>query len=290
MKIILLGGYGQLGREWQRFIARSNQDIELRAYSSGELDITDFDKTRKEIRDQKPDIVINCAAYTGVDQAEKEQKRAHLVNAVAVEKLALVCQNVECKLVHYSTDYVFPGRKKDKKENPSGYPEDYPADPVNWYGQTKWEGEEAIRQVSGNHLVIRISWLCGQYGKNFVKTMLNAGKERDHLKVVNDQWGSPAFAENVVENTFVLLKAGKEGTYHITSNGLTTWYDIAGSIFEFEDIEVELNAVTSKEYPTEAKRPFFSKLDTRKIQLVPGIVLEDWEEGLRKLLDRLENR
>lgn len=290
MKIILLGGYGQLGREWQRFIARSNQDIDLRAYSSEELDITDFDKTRKEIRDQQPDIVINCAAYTAVDQAEKEQKRAHLVNAVAVEKLALICQNVECKLVHYSTDYVFPGRKEDKKENPAGYPEDYPADPVNWYGQTKWEGEEAIRKAAGNHLVIRISWLCGQYGNNFVKTMLDAGKERDQLKVVKDQWGSPTFAENVVENTFALLKAGKEGTYHITSNGLTTWYDMAGAIFEFKDIKVALNAVTSKEYPTEAKRPFFSKLDTQKIQQVPGIVLEDWEEGLRKLLDRLENR
>lgn len=290
MKIILLGANGQLGKEWQHFFRQQNQEIKVTSYNSRELDITNYDKVADEIENQQPEVVINCAAYTSVDTAEKEKEKAIKVNAGAVEQLAKTCVEVGCKLVHYSTDYVFPGTKEDKENNHGGYAEEHPAHPINWYGKSKWEGEEAIRHTCSNYLIVRVAWLCGQFGSNFVTTMLKAGKERDRLSVVNDQWGSPSYAENVVKNTFALLKAGKKGTFHVTSNGLITWYDLADAIFRLKNIEVELNAVTSDEYPTEANRPFFSKLSTRKIQSVPGVLLEDWKTGLKKLLDRLENR
>ncbi len=290
MKIILLGASGQLGSEWQFFFRHHDRNLNVISYNSRGLDITNFDKMADEIGNQQPDVVINCAAYTNVDRAEKEKEKAMKINAGAVSQLAQICLEAGSRLVHFSTDYVFPGISEDKVRFPRGYAEGHPADPVNWYGHTKWEGEQAIRDTGGNYLIIRISWLCGRFGSNFITTMLKAGKERDQLSVVNDQWGTPSFAENVVKNTFALLEADKKGTFHITSDGLITWYDLAAAIFRLKDIEVELNAVTSDEYATGAKRPFFSKLNTGKIRSVPGVVLEDWEEGLRKLLDQFRNR
>lgn len=290
MKIILLGASGQLGREWQYFFSQKNNDIVLLPYTSQQLDITHFDKVDREIKEQQPDVVINCAAYTKVDEAEEKRQLARKVNAEAVRHLAEICRDITCKLIHYSTDYVFPGRKRDRERNPEGYPEDYPVDPINWYGQTKWEGEEAVRGTLNDYLILRVSWLCGQFGNNFVRTMLKFGRERNHLKVVNDQWGSPTFTENVVRNTFVLIESGQTGTFHVTTTGLITWYDLAKTIFEIKEISIDLNTVTSDEFPTEAKRPFFSKLSTKKIEAVPDIVLRDWKTGLERLLHQLENR
>ncbi|MDZ7683224.1 MAG: NAD(P)-dependent oxidoreductase [Fodinibius sp.] len=157
-----------------------------------------------------------------------------------------------------------PGRKADREAYPDGYPEDAPADPINTYGRTKWEGEQAIRSATDDYLILRLSWVCGQFGGNFVKTMLKLGRERDDLQVVNDQWGSPTFAENVVQNTLALLQADRKGTFNITSGGLITWYDLARAIFELSDIDVAVEAVDSDAFPTKADRPFFSKLGTEK--------------------------
>lgn len=288
MKIILLGATGQLGQEWQHYLRQQNQDIKLVSYNSGELDITNTEKMDNEVRRQQPDVVINCAAYTRVDLAEEEQEKAMEVNADAVEQLAQICHEAGSKLVHFSTDYIFPGIAEDKEKFPHGYVEDHTADPVNWYGKTKWEGEQAIRRICDNHLIIRISWLCGRFGSNFITAILKAGKERDKLSVVNDQWGSPSFAENVVENSFTLLKTNKKGTFHVTSEGLITWYDFAQAIFKRMDMSVELNAVSSEEYPTDAKRPSFSKLDTHKIKMIPGTLLQDWRTGLHRVLGQLK--
>ncbi|MDZ7657744.1 dTDP-4-dehydrorhamnose reductase [Fodinibius sp.] len=288
MKAILLGASGQLGREWQRIINRDYSDeIALLSYTSSDLDITHYQEVSDEFRDQKPDVVINCAAFTDVDGAEDHKKLARKVNMEAPLYLAELSQQLEFKLVHYSTDYVFPGTKLNKREFPEGYPEDHPADPVNWYGKTKWEGEQAIRQTAENHLIIRVSWLCGQFGSNFVKTMIRLAQERDELQVVNDQWGSPAFAENVVRNCLTLLENGHRGTYHITSDGLITWYDLAREIFDQASMDVEIEPVDSDAFPTKAERPYFSKLCTHKIDEISGIEIIDWKEGLRKLLNRL---
>lgn len=290
MKIVLLGGSGQLGREWQHFVRQKGVEANLMPYNSHQLDITNYERLSEEIVNQQPDVVVNCAAYTGVDRAETERKKAMEVNARAVEQLARICRKTGSTLVYYSTDYVFPGSGDDKKKYPEGYGEDHQADPVNWYGKTKWEGEQAIRRIAGDYLIIRISWLCGRYGSNFVKSMLQAGRERKQLRVVNDQWGSPTFAENVVENTLTLLDAGKRGTFHITSGGVITWYEFARAIFKLKNSDMALEAISSEEYPAEAARPFFSKLSTQKAESVPGVVLPDWKTGLNRLLEQIADR
>ena len=288
MKAILLGASGQLGKEWQRIIDKDySEEIQLLRYTSSDLDITHYQEVSDEFREQKPGVVINCAAYTDVDGAEDHKKLARKVNMEAPLYLAELSQQLEFKLVHYSTDYVFPGTKLNKREFPEGYSEDHPADPVNWYGKTKWEGEQAIRQTAENHLIMRVSWLCGQFGSNFVKTMLRLGRERDELQVVDDQWGSPSFAENIVENGLNLLGKNKIGTYHITSKGLISWYDLAKAVFEIKDMNVSLEAVDSDTFPTKAKRPYFSKLNTQKLEAVAGSEIIEWKEGLRKLLGQL---
>jgi len=285
MNIILLGASGQLGQDWQSFVdQQSRTDIELLPYTSSDLDITHYQEVSDELRAQKPDVVVNCAAYTDVDGAEKHRKQAQKVNVEAVLYLAELSHELEFKLVHYSTDYVFPGSRLDKQEWPEGYVEDHPADPINWYGRTKWEGEQAIRTTTPNHIIIRVSWLCGQYRDNFVKTMLEMGREKDQLQVVNDQWGSPTFATNIVHNTLALLDAEAAGTYHLTSKGMISWYDFANKIFALSDIDIGLTAVDSDAFPTKAKRPAFSKLNTEKIESITGTQIIDWKEGLKNLL------
>ncbi|MEL7834059.1 dTDP-4-dehydrorhamnose reductase [Fodinibius sp. Rm-B-1B1-1] len=288
MKVLLLGASGQLGREWQRIIeAGYGDEIELITYTSDGLDITHYREMSDKFRNQKPDVVINCAAYTDVDGAEEHRKLARKVNTEAVLYLAELSNELDFKLIHYSTDYVFPGTKLNRREFPEGYHETYPAEPINWYGKTKWEGEQAIRQTTENHLIIRVSWLCGQFGSNFVKTMLKLGQERDELQIVNDQWGSPTFTENVVQNCLNLLNQEANGTYHITSEGLITWYDFAKAIFKVCGTKVNLEAVDSNAFPTKAKRPYFSKLNTQKIEGIEDSRIINWQEGLRKLLRQL---
>lgn len=289
MNIVLLGASGQLGQEWQQLI-RHRDDVILFPYTSSQLDITNYETVEEELQEQQPDVVVNCAAYTNVDGAEDHRERAYEINTTAVEKLAKLSTKLNFTLVHYSTDYVFPGKKEDREACADGYPEDYPANPINYYGQTKWEGEKAIRRSTQNHLILRVSWLCGQFGSNFVKTMLRLGEERDQLQVVNDQWGSPTFTENVVTNTLHLLEAESTGTFHITSKGLISWYDIATEIFKQSGMDVEIERVTSDAFPTKAERPYFSKLSTRKLESVSGAELIDWRDGLKSLLSQLQNR
>lgn len=289
MKIILIGASGQLGREWQLLLENegTGSNIEYQSYDSTQLDITHYQEISDELRRQKPDVVVNCAAYTNVDGAEEHRKKAHKVNVEAVLYLAELSNELEFTLVHYSTDYVFPGDKGDRNQFPDGYPEDYPVDPINWYGKTKWEGEQAVRHTTGDHLIVRTSWLCGQFGNNFVKKMLKLATERDSLQVVDDQYGSPSFAENVAFNSMQLLTSGEKGTYHLTTNGLISWYDFAREIFEQRGIQIALEAVSSTVFPTRAKRPHFSKLSTEKAESVPACDIIDWEKGLVKLLDQL---
>lgn len=290
MKIALLGASGQLGQEWQTIIAdRYADDILLLPYTSSQLDVTHYSEVSKELQDKQPEVVVNCAAYTDVDGAEEHKDQASLVNTEAVVNLADLSQEIGFKLIHYSTDYVFPGNKADRHDFPEGYPEDHSADPINWYGQTKWEGEEAIRKTAENYLIIRLSWLCGRFGQNFVKTMLNLGRERDELQVVNDQWGSPTFTENVVVNSLRLLKEESTGTFHVTSDGIITWYDFAQAIFASRDIDVFVEPVSSEAFPTKAERPHFSKLSIKKLKAVDRAEIIDWEEGLENLLMKLDN-
>lgn len=285
MRFLITGGNGQLGREWQDFL--QNQQADFETLSSGDLDISDKAAVEKKLRSFQPDVLINCAAYTKVDQAEEERDKAMDINGTAVEELAQICSSLKIKLVHYSTDYIFAGKTEDREILPDGYPEDHPPAPENVYGESKLKGEEGMQKSGCEYLLIRVSWLCGRYGNNFVKTMLRLSKNHDELKVVNDQFGCPTFTENVVLNTFELLKLGEEGIFHISSAGEITWYDFAKEIFRQRDIPIKVNPVNSNEFPARARRPAYSLLDTQKIDNLPGISIIDWKTGLEKLLNQL---
>lgn len=282
---MVLGAGGQLGREWVRFLKSRRQPYH--AFDSSRLDITDSSAVTDTISRMQPAVVINCAAYSRVDQAEKEYERAKAVNADAVATISAACRDAHAMLLHFSTDYVFPGQKSDRAAFPQGYRENDPVGPVNAYGKTKLAGEEAIRNANKYYLIVRLSWLNGMYGNNFVKTMLRLGSERETIRVVNDQFGSPTFTGNVVRNCWNLLEQRKTGLYHLTSGGIISWFDFAVEIFRMTGLQVSVEPISSDEYPTVAKRPYFSKLCTEKIDIVPGIELTGWKDELEKLMNEL---
>ncbi|MEX0994153.1 MAG: dTDP-4-dehydrorhamnose reductase [Balneolaceae bacterium] len=283
MKILITGAEGQLGREWMHEVSGGKN--EAVGFGSGEMDITDRDLVRKTLDRIKPDFLINCAAYTDVDGAEEHSEAAFQVNEQGVANLAEECAERKCRMVHFSTDYVFPGRSEDRGRYPDGYPEDAPVEPANTYGASKLAGEKKLADSGVSFLLIRTSWLCGRYGKNFVSTMLRLGREREKLSVVNDQFGSPSFAKHVVRNTLNLIEREMTGVFHSTSGGLISWYRFAEVIFKISGLDVQVHPISTGEYPTKARRPAFSKLSTKKLDPIPGSHIVDWEQGLREMLE-----
>jgi len=281
MKLLITGASGQLGREWVLFC--EERAISFEAFDSRALDITNKELVRDICERVKPDVLINCAAYTKVDMAEDEPELSEQINSEALAHISSICSEMGIKLIHYSTDYIFGGTKNDQEKMPNGYPEDYETDPINVYGATKRNGEQTVIVSGCEFLILRVSWLCGRFGNNFVKTMIRLGTEKDELNVVNDQFGSPTFADQVVEQSFELLNQAKMGIYHLSSEGVTTWYDFAKEIFRLKEIDVSINPVNSEMFKTKAKRPAFSKLSTKKISLLPNIEIIDWQKGLQKL-------
>ncbi len=277
-----MGAKGQLGREWTLALQHDGQDVT--AFSRLEVDLARPNQVERAVGEVRPDVIVNCAAYTKVDQAELETEKAEAVNIHAVANLAKVAAAKNILLVHYSTDYVFPGLVEHRRIHPDGYPETFPPDPVNAYGRTKWLGEQQIRVTGCRHLIIRISWLCGHHGSNFASTMLRLAQERDSLKVVNDQSGCPTFAVPAVFNTRVLVEKEVTGTIHLSSQGETTWYDFAREIFRLNKVTVRLEAIPTSAYPTLAARPKWSRLDIRQLAGVPGTRILPWQEELRLFL------
>ncbi len=284
MKYLITGASGQLGSEWVRYF--SDQQISFSGFNSSQLDITDREAVRRTFQREKPDVAINCAAYTKVDQAEKDPEKAFLVNETGVQNLVEACSEFGSFLIQYSTDYVFPGKKNDREKYPSGYPEDAVADPINTYGKSKRAGEIIIENSTIDWLIIRVSWLCGAEGSNFVKTMLRLAQDREKIDVVADQTGSPTFVPDVVEKSFELIQKKKTGIYHISSKGEISWADFAEKIFKVTGISVEVNRIPSSQFPVLAKRPSYSLLSTKKIEKA-GLQPIDWENGLTKLLQKL---
>ncbi len=284
-KWLITGASGQLGREWSLALQRDGEDVT--PCTREELDITDAGEMERVIGQHNPDIVVNCAAYTKVDQAEVATEQAEAVNAHGVASLARLCAGKHILLVHYSTDYVFPGLPEHRRLFPEGYPESFPPDPVNAYGSTKWMGEQEIRKSNCKHLILRTSWLCGKHGGNFVHTMLQLAQERDHLKVVNDQFGCPTFTAPAVHNTRALIERRLRGTVHLSSQGVTTWYDFAREIFELKGVDVRVEAVPSSGFPTTAARPKWSRLDIRQLAGVTGTRILPWQDELERFLQEL---
>lgn len=284
MKILVLGAYGQLGRSLKD-IAGNYSQYNFIFTDVDSLDITDFDWVADFISEQKPNVIINCAAYTAVDKAESEQEQALMLNATVVENLAQIAQKNKIFLVHVSTDYVFDG----KGFRP--YNEDNFTAPVSVYGKTKWLGEQAIMNNSCHCAIVRTSWLYSQYGGNFVKTMLRLGKERQELTVVNDQIGSPTYAPDLAEAIMqiVLQKELVQQTqiYHYSNEGVTSWYDFAKEIMEMGNCPCEVLPIPTEQYPTPAQRPFYSVLDKQKIKSQFSIAIPYWRDSLGICIKKL---
>lgn len=281
-KWLVLGAGGQLGSEWCFALERDKRDF--LGLTRKQLDITDSGMMKKTIEKYSPDVVVNAAAYTKVDQAEEEKETAKAINSDAAGRLAAICSDAGIPLIHYSTDYVFPGKMEDRRLHPEGYPEDFPANPVNWYGWTKWAGEEKIRAAGGTYLIVRVSWLCGLHGNNFVNTMLRLAEKNSHLKVVGDQWGCPTYTKPVVHNTISLIEQKKFGTWHLSSEGETTWHEFACAIFKNRGISVDVESIATEDWPTLAVRPSWSRLDIRKLADVPGTRILPWHVELKSML------
>jgi dTDP-4-dehydrorhamnose reductase len=286
MKFLITGANGQLGKEWVRFLELKGLPFD--AFGSSKLDITNEEDVRKRLKECRPDVVINCAAYTNVDEAEDQTQLAYSVNETGVEHLVSACLEYNCKLVHFSTDYVFPGNYEDGSKFPEGYPEDAEKRPVNAYGRSKRAGEIIIENSPLDCLLMRVSWLCGPFGNNFVKTMLRLAETRNELSVVDDQKGSPSFTFDVVEKCFKLLTSQKSGVYHISSEGKISWADFAEEIFNQSDLMVKVNRIPSSEFPTKAKRPAFSLLSNQKLEK-EGLNVLAWKAGLSVLLKKLNH-
>ncbi len=281
-RYLITGAGGQLGREWVNKLTMADHDVY--AYAFEDLDVTDMEAVGRIVSNVQPTVIINCAAYTAVDKAESEPEQARLLNAIVPGRLASLCARKSIKLVHFSTDYIFGGSKKDAVDFPEGFLEDHTPNPQNVYGQTKWDGERAIIASGCEHLTVRVSWLCGRFGNNFVKTMLRLGKERDIIRVVDDQVGCPSFTDDVVANTLAIIEGGHNGTFHLASMGKISWADFAVEILQQAGIDTIVERISTEEYPTPARRPYYSLLNTSKAQTENGVVIQDWKLGLEKLL------
>ncbi|HET7865623.1 MAG TPA: dTDP-4-dehydrorhamnose reductase [Burkholderiaceae bacterium] len=293
MKILLLGKNGQVGWELQRALAPLGELIALDFDSPGPLS-ADFSKPESlaaTVRAVSPQIIVNAAAHTAVDKAESEPELARAINASAVGVIAREAAASGAWLAHYSTDYVFDG------SGSTPWLEDSPTGPLSVYGQTKLEGEEAIRASGALHLIFRTSWVYAARGGNFAKTMLRLAKERDKLTVINDQVGAPTGAELLADITAhalrsVLQQPALGGTYHAVAGGETTWHGYARHVIEFaraagQPIKVATDAiepVPTSAFPTPAKRPGNSRMNTRKLQDAFGFTLPKWQVGVERML------
>jgi dTDP-4-dehydrorhamnose reductase len=282
---VITGAGGQLGREFCEHF--DLYGISYKGFTSASLDITNHSEIQNVLSHFRPKVVLNCAAYTKVDQAEDDTFACYSVNDTAVAHLAEACKAAGSVLVHFSTDYVFAGERADKDKYPEGYTPDIEGNPTGTYARSKWEGEQRIRNSDCDFIIVRVSWLCGRFGHNFVKTMLRLGKEKESLNVVNDQYGSPSFTEPVVLQTLALIQKQCRGTYHITSDGIISWNELAREVMMIADLGCRIDPVPTSGYPTRARRPLFSKLDSSATVACTGQPMGDWKFHLNQLIQSL---
>jgi len=288
-KILVTGGNGQLGKELREF-SSLHTGLDFVFLSREELPIHQFELVRKYFNTLKPAYCINCAAYTAVDKAESEKDLAFQINSEAVGVLAAVCKENETKFIHISTDYVFNG------ETTYPYTENFPTDPINVYGASKLEGEKQAMQLNPDSIIIRTSWLYSSLGKNFVSTMMQLMREKDEIKVIKDQLGSPTNAADLAETIFNIIAYchlqiydWNPGIYNFSNEGIISWYDFARAIKEITNSPCVVKPISTAEYPTTAKRPAYSVLDKAKIQKTFGIKLKKWKESLQTCIKKIQD-
>ena len=289
MKILVLGCKGQLGRCLNDQLVNTDHEV---IYTSREkIDIADFEVTKSKILEFSPDLIINATAYTAVDKAEEDQKTANLINHLAVKNIADICNQLECWLIHVSTDYVFDGNSKVP------YKEDDQTNPQGAYGETKLKGELAILSSGCKHIILRTAWVFSEYGNNFLKTMLRLGAERDELNIVGDQIGCPTYAQDIARSIVEIvpqLNSRKDnGIYHYCGDQPCSWYDFANAIFDqamAHNLKIPsiVNSIETSAYPTPAKRPAFSVLNRSKIENDFGVHPSNWHDGIGQVISKLK--
>lgn len=285
MKILVTGSNGQLGRELQRAVP---SEWSVTAIGTADCDITDSAAVATLIEGLRPDVVVNCAAYTAVDKAEMERETADAVNWLAVENMARVAARNDVALIHISTDYVFDGTKHKP------YNESDPTAPINYYGASKLRGEEAVRESGCRGVVIRVQWLYSPYGKNFMRTMLRLAEQQSEVRVVADQYGAPTAADDLATMIVKILPkvvADRElrgEIFHFAAAGRAAWSDFAEEIFRVAECDCRAVAITTDDYPTAARRPRNSVLDCSKICERFGVEQPDWRESLRRNIERIK--
>ena len=310
MKILVTGVGGQLGHDVMNELAKRGHDgigSDLAPAYSGAMDgtpvtampytamdITDPDMVRRTLLELRPDAVIHCAAWTAVDLAEDEDKveKVRAINAGGTEHIASVCRELGCKMMYISTDYVFHGEGTHFWE-----PDDLDRQPLNVYGQTKYEGELAVERNLSRYFIVRIAWVFGVNGKNFIRTMLNLGKTRDQLTVVDDQIGSPTYTFDLARLLVDMIETEKYGRYHATNEGICSWYEFACEIFrqaaamgrtEYDADHLTVAPVSADRYPTKARRPSNSRMSKEKLSENGFTRLPDWQDAVARYLREIE--
>lgn len=294
MKVLVTGVKGQLGHDCVNELTKRNH--EAIGVDIEEMDITDLNSVNKVIKEVNPDAVIHCAAWTAVDAAEDENKKekVHLVNGKGTENIASVCKELNCKLMYISTDYVFDGQGTEPWQ-----PDCKDYKPLNVYGETKLDGELAVSGSLDKYFIVRIAWVFGKNGKNFIKTMLNVGKTHDKLNVVNDQIGTPTYTFDLARLLIDMIETEKYGYYHATNEGgYISWYDFTKEIFrqavaqgrpEYSEDRLTVTPVTTAEYgESKAKRPFNSRLDKSKLVENGFKPLPTWQDAVERYLKEIE--
>lgn len=277
MKVLVTGVRGQLGYDVVRELQRRGH--EAIGVNSAEMDITDAQKVSQVITNAKADIVVHCAAYTAVDAAEDHKEICHKVNAEGTRNIAGICKKLDLKMIYISTDYVFDGTGERPWE-----PDDK-REPLNYYGQTKYEGELAVESLLEKYFIVRIAWVFGTNGKNFIKTMLSLAEKMDKITVVNDQIGSPTYTHDLARLLVDMAETDKYGHYHATNEGYCTWYEFAKEIFRQAGKNISVEPVTSEQYPSKAKRPSNSRMSKDKLDENGFVRLSAWQDALARYLE-----
>ncbi|MGI6349591.1 MAG: dTDP-4-dehydrorhamnose reductase [Eubacteriales bacterium] len=279
VKVLLTGTSGQLGKEIKERLKELN--IAVIATFRNDFDITSRESVRTFFLKEKPDIIVHCAAYTAVDQAETERELCYSINAEGTKNIAEVAKEIDATLVYVSTDYVFDG------ESPEPYLPNEKTKPVNYYGLTKEQGEKIVANLLDKYFIVRTSWLYGD-GKNFVKTMLKLSQEQQTIRVVNDQVGTPTYTKDLANLIVEMIQTTKYGIYHGVNEGYCSWYDFAVEIFKEANIAIKVEPILSAEYITKAKRPNNSRLSTENLTKNGFQKMPTWQNALKRYLEILQ--
>ena len=280
MKILVTGYTGQLGYDVAQYGLK--QGFEMIGVGSKDLDITNEENVLKFVKETNPDAIIHCAAYTAVDKAEDDKETCWNVNVIGTKNLVNAAKKINAKFMYISTDYVFNG----KGEIP--FTESDKPDPIGYYGLTKFEGEKVVQNLLEKWFIVRISWVFGINGNNFVKTMLKLAENRNELNVVNDQIGSPTYTFDLASLLIEMVQTNKYGTYHVSNEGYCSWAEFAKEIFKLAGKNVKVNPITTEEYPTRAVRPKNSRMSKHKLIENGFTPLPNWQDALTRFLKELQ--